>query len=220
MKSIAIDTATYQQLSEALSQIKGQWCDTGLSEDDQMMMGCLNYRPVNYNHHPLVTTRGPLVAMADREYNNGIYLLQKEGDTALLQVLRPNTKDKSPLITQVIEQLDNAFAQIDVSQLEIYDLTQVYAHVLANQVVKPLAKQFYPHEKTQQMKYVHLYFSRFLANVARYYAGDIALAEEAVNSEPYLVKTLLNTSKGKDTNHESIHQVTQEDQGNGGKRAK
>ena len=40
-----------------------------------------------------------------------------------------------------------------MSDLEVYDLTQVYAHLIANQIIKPIAKHIYPDNELKQEHY-------------------------------------------------------------------
>lgn len=144
---------------------------------------------------PLCTQEGPIVMMKNREYNNGLYIFRKDETTYYLQVVKPNTIDKSSLVTKVIHQIEDGIRRVSMEDLDAFDLTQIYAHVLVNQVVKTMAKQAFPESAKQQQNYINVYLPRFLANIARYYLADDALKEEAVNSEPYIVKVMIEQSQ-------------------------
>lgn len=144
---------------------------------------------------PLCTQEGPIVMMKNREYNNGLYIFRKDETTYYLQVVKPNTIDKSSLITKVIHQIEDGIRRVPMEDLDAFDLTQIYAHVIVNQIVKTMAKQAFPESAKQQQNYINVYLPRFLANIARYYLADNALKEEAVNSEPYIVKVMIAQSQ-------------------------
>lgn len=149
----------------------------------------------NDSNEPLCTQEGPIVMMKNREYNNGLYIFRKDETNYYLQVVKPNTIDKSSLITKVIHQIEDGIRRVSMEDLDAFDLTQIYAHVLVNQVVKTMAKQAFPESAKQQQNYINVYLPRFLANIARYYLADGALKEEAVNSEPYIVKVMIEQSQ-------------------------
>ncbi len=146
----------------------------------------------NIDGKRIQTERGMIVTAFDRTFNDGFYIFRNDNGAYLLEVLKPNTIDKSELITTIIQTADNLLSQVNVSDLEIYDLTQVYAHLLVNQVVKPMAQHIYPDNPVKQEQFVRIYLPRFMANAARYYMGDSTLVEEAVNAEPHVVRVALD----------------------------
>ena len=153
----------------------------------------LGYQFVTYSDGKRIQTeRGMIVTAFDRTFNDGFYIFRNDNGAYLLEVLKPNTIDKSELITTIIQTADNLLSQVNVSDLEIYDLTQVYAHLLVNQVVKPMAQHIYPDNPVKQEQFVRIYLPRFMANAARYYMGDSTLVEEAVNAEPHVVRVALD----------------------------
>ena len=153
----------------------------------------LGYQFVTHsNGKRIQTERGIIVTAFDRTFNDGFYIFRNDNGAYLLEVLEPNTIDKSELITTIIQTADNLLSQVNVSDLEIYDLTQVYAHLLVNQVVKPMAQHIYPDNPVKQEQFVRIYLPRFMANAARYYMGDSTLVEEAVNAEPHVVRVALD----------------------------
>jgi len=153
----------------------------------------LGYQFVTHSDGKRIQTeRGIIVTAFDRTFNDGFYIFRNDNGAYLLEVLKPNTIDKSELITTIIQTADNLLSQVNVSDLEIYDLTQVYAHLLVNQVVKPMAQHIYPDNPVKQEQFVRIYLPRFMANAARYYMGDSTLVEEAVNAEPHVVRVALD----------------------------
>jgi len=153
----------------------------------------LGYQFVTHSDGKRIQTeRGIIVTAFDRTFNDGFYIFRNDNGAYLLEVLKPNTIDKSELITTIIQTADNLLSQVNVSDLEIYDLTQVYAHLLVNQVVKPMAQHIYPDNPVKQEQFVRIYLPRFMANAARYYMGDSILVEEAVNIETHVVRVALD----------------------------
>ena len=155
----------------------------------------LGYQFVSHeNGKRIQTERGMVVSAFDRTFNDGFYIFRNDNGAYLLEILKPNTVDKSELITTIIQTADNLLSQVNVSDLEIYDLTQVYAHLLVNQVVKPMANHIYPDNPVKQEQFIRIYLPRFMANAARYYMGDSTLIEEAVNAEPHVVRVAIEGS--------------------------
>ena len=187
-----ITTETYEQLIQNLDDLKIKLSDAEPSKQELNVLYSFGYLPVMYNNL-LNTERGSLVTM-DTPHNNGIYILRHEKNVYMLEVVKPNTINKSNLITQTIQTMDNLLNQVDVVDLEVYNLTQVYSHVVTNQVVKPLAKYMFPEDELKHKQFIHIYLPRLLANMARYYMGDEKLMEESVNSEPHLVKLMIDGS--------------------------
>ena len=144
----------------------------------------------------MATSRGPVIMMLDPQYNNGIYILRNEDNAYLLEVIKANDIDKSNLITQITQTMDNLLSQVNVGDLEIYDLTQVYAHLVVNQVIEPLSKHLFPDNELKQKHFIDLYLPRFMANATRYYIGDSSLTEEAVNCEPHAAKLMIEGGNG------------------------
>lgn len=186
---IKISKETYETLEKNLKELEIKLVDVELTEHERGVITSFGYAEVEYDKI-LNTERGPLV-MIDTVHNDGIYILRHEDNVYMLEVVKPNTIDKSTLINKTIQAMDNLLNQVDVVDLEVYDLTRVYSHVLTNQVIKPLAKHMFPTDELKQHKFINVYLPRFLANMARYYMGDEQLMEEAVNSEPHLVKLMI-----------------------------
>ena len=149
-----ITTETYEQLIQNLDDLKIKLSDAEPSKQELNVLYSFGYLPVMYNNL-LNTERGPLVTM-DTPHNNGIYILRHEKNVYMLEVVKPNTINKSNLITQTIQTMDNLLNQVDVVDLEVYNLTQVYSHVVTNQVVKPLAKYMFPEDELKQKQFIHI----------------------------------------------------------------
>lgn len=186
-----LEQQTYDKLTQVLNEISYNLVDEH-DEEIIIMIDSLGYATVVYESKTLMTEKGPVVMTQDTTFNNGIYILRNDNGAYLLEVLIPNNIDKSTLVTKTTQIMNHQLSQVDVSDLEIYDLTQAYAHVVVSQVVKPLAKHIYPDHEENQQKFINIYLPRFLANMARYYMGDDKLMEEAVNSEPHIVKIMIS----------------------------
>ena len=186
-----LEQQTYEKLIQVLSEVSYELVDE-YNEETTMMVDSLGYALVAYDDKTLLSEKGPLVMAHDITFNNGIYILRNDNGAYLLEVLIPNNIDKSTLITQVTKTMDHQLSQVNVSDLEIYDLTQVYVHLIVSQVVRPLAKHIFPYSEEGQQTFINIYLPRFLANMARYYMGDAKLMEEAVNSEPHIVKIMIS----------------------------
>lgn len=153
----------------------------------------LGYEALEYGTTYEDGSRGLLVKMKDDTYNNGVYMLHltNEGEY-VLEVVVPNTADKDELIQKLVHQMSTHFDTMDIADLGVFDLVEIYGYVIANTVVKRVAQGLYPNDKEKRKKFVMLYMPRFLANVALFHSGDEGMKEEAVNSEPYVLKMMLD----------------------------
>lgn len=203
-----ISKETYEILEKNLGDLKVKLIDTPPTEQELNVIYSFGYQPVEYKTL-LNTERGPLVVMGTN-HNDGIYILRREGNVYMLEVVRTNTIDKSTLITQTIQSMDNLLNNVSVVDLDVYDLTQIYSHVLTNQVIKPLARHMFPENELKQQRFVHIYLPRFLANMARYYMGDEKLMEESVNSDPHLVKMMIDNSPETDQNEHVDDEISED----------
>ena len=107
-------------------------------------------------------------------------------------MLIPNTADKKDLITKTVANLENYIETLDTADLDVYDTIRVFSHVVANTTVKQLAKALFPDNELKQFHFVDIYYPRFLSNMARYHLGDKDLREETVNTEPFVVKLMID----------------------------
>lgn len=125
-------------------------------------------------------------------YNNGVYFYKEVNGAYVLEVLIPNTADKKDLITKTVANLENYIETLDTADLDVYDTIRVFSHVVANTTVKQLAKALFPDNELKQFHFVDIYYPRFLSNMARYHLGDKDLREETVNTEPFVVKLMID----------------------------
>lgn len=165
------------------------------------MARSMAYEPSNYGAIYSDGTQGILVKLPEEKntYNNGVYMLHLAKDTAtpdaysyILEVIVPNSNDRSGLIRKTIGDITMMIENLDTSDLDVYDFANIYGTVIANTVVKHLARSLYPDQKDKQIVFTNLYLSRFLAHTAHIYAGSEQLKEETVNSDPYLFKLAID----------------------------
>lgn len=164
------------------------------------MVPSLGYVCLGYGTTYKDGTKGVLMALSpdDNKYNNGVYMLHKmSGGEIVMEVIKPNTNDKGSLITHVIDSITNHIDGLDTSDMGVYDFTEAFGFVIANSVVKPLAKSLFPNDMSKQERFTLLYLPRFLANVAYVYSGDKNIREEGVNSEPYVLKMMIDNETKK-----------------------
>lgn len=151
-------------------------------------------------------TKGVLMHLPENanKYNNGVYMLHKlAGGEIVMEVIVPNDRDKGALVQKFVDQISNHIDGLDTFDLTVFDYTEIFGLVLANSVVKPLAKTLFPDDKLKQAKFADLYMPRFLSNMAHMYVGDGKLFEEGVNSEPYVVKIMIDNATNEHSNEKS-----------------
>lgn len=151
-------------------------------------------------------TKGVLMHLPENanKYNNGVYMLHKlAGGEIVMEVIVPNDRDKGALVQKFVDQISNHIDGLDTFDLTVFDYTEIFGLVLANSVVKPLAKTLFPDDKLKQAKFADLYMPRFLSNMAHMYVGDGKLFEEGVNSEPYVVKIMIDNATNEHVNEKS-----------------
>lgn len=144
--------------------------------------------------HPYGTEDSVVVQLRQdlNAYNNGVYFYKEVNGAYVLEVLIPNTADKKDLITKTVANLENYIETLDTADLDVYDTIRVFSHVVANTTVKQLAKALFPDNELKQFHFVDIYYPRFLSNMARYHLGDKDLREETVNTEPFVVKLMID----------------------------
>lgn len=155
----------------------------------------IGYAPYPYGTTYQDGTHGVLMRLPDNDnkYNNGVYMLHKlKGGEIVMEVIVPNTRDKGNLIQTLTDSITNHVDGLDTFNLNVYDYVDIWGLVIANTVVKPLAKTLFPADAVKREKFTDLYMPRMLANIARLYAGDSKLFEEGINSEPYVVKMMID----------------------------
>lgn len=155
------------------------------------------------------------------KYNNGIYILRKldvnvndKNETGLvLEVVVPNTKSKGTLITNLTNQISTFLDGLDTSDLTTYDYAEIVGYVVNNWVTKPLAKVLFPDDPLKQERFLMLYPARFLAHSAMINAGRDGIYEEAVNSQPFVLKQMIDN----ETDHKTDTQTKKENEKLGNK---
>lgn len=140
-------------------------------------------------------TKGVLMSLPEdkNEYNNGVYILRElpKGEI-VMEVIVPNSKDKGDLILKSVDTLTTSYLGMNVEDLQLFDMIEIWGHVIAETTLKPLAKSLFPNDETKRERFVLLYMPRLLSNAAHMFVGDDTLMEEAVNSEPYVVKMMID----------------------------
>lgn len=166
----------------------------------------MGYEPIGYANTYDDGSKGILIQMPEghNKYNNGVYMFHLTADGQyLLEVVVPNSADKGNLIRHLVGEITTFVENLDTSDLDTYDFAEVYGFVIANTVVKHLARAMFPEDKDQQHHFTMIYLSRFLAHVAQIHAGDENIREEAVNSDPYLFKMAILGIAEEDLNLEA-----------------
>lgn len=167
------------------------------------MAPSLGYESMGYGTTYKDGTTGLLIRFPEprNKYNNGVYMLHKlEKGEIVLEVIEPNTKDKGNMIMHLVDDISNHIDGMDMFDMQVFDYTEMYGYVIANTVIKPLAKTLFPNDKVKQEHFTMLYLPRFLANVAYQYTGSDNIYEEGVNSEPYVLKMMIDQETDKSKN--------------------
>ena len=145
-------------------------------------------------------TKGVLMSLPEdkNKYNNGVYILRElpKGEI-VMEVVIPNSKDKGDLILKSVDTLTTAYLGMNVEDLQLFDMIEIWGHVIAETTLKPLAKSLFPNDEAKRERFVLLYMPRLLSNAAHMFIGDDTLMEEAVNSEPYVVKMMIDQETDK-----------------------
>lgn len=159
-------------------------------------------------------TKGVLMALPEdkNQYNNGVYILREmtKGEI-VMEVIVPNTKDKGNLIMKSVDIIETAVSEMNSEDLQLFDMIEIWGHVIANTTLKPLAKALFPNDEKKRERFVLLYMPRLLSNTAHMFVGDDQLMEEAVNSEPYVLKMMIDQK----TDNESGNETKTESEVNG-----
>ena len=140
-------------------------------------------------------TKGVLMALPvdKNKYNNGVYILRElsKGEI-VMEVVVPNTNDKGDLILKSVDTLKTAYLGMNTEDLQLFDMIEIWGHVIAETTLKPLAKSLFPNDEAKRERFVLLYMPRLLSNAAHMFIGNDELMEEAVNSEPYVLKMMID----------------------------
>lgn len=208
------------QLEDLKPEIRKNAKELGLklivlnSPEIENMAKKMAYEPMNIGTIYNDGTQGLLVQLSEKhnKYNNGVYMLHFTSEQQyVLEVIVPNNRSKDDLIRKITDQISIFVENLDTGDLDVYDFAEVYGFVIANTVVKHLAKSLYPDDKAKQHQFNMLYTSRFLAQVAQIHAGSKEIQEEAVNSDPYMFKMLIDGVSMSDLIPETEAKETQDD---------
>lgn len=154
-------------------------------------------------------TKGVLMALPTdkNKYNNGVYILRElsKGEI-VMEVVVPNTNDKGDLILKSVNTLKTAYLGMNTEDLQLFDIIEIWGHVIAETTLKPLAKSLFPNDEAKRERFVLLYMPRLLSNAAHMFVGTEELMEEAVNSEPYVLKMMIDQQ----TDIKSTDETTQD----------
>lgn len=170
------------------------------------------YQPLGYGADYEDGVQGELMTLPNdkNKYNNGVYMLieQKDGAT-VMQTIVPNTKDKGDMIQKAVDSITTHVTGMNMDDFELFDYIEMWGYVIAETTLKPLAKTLYPEtkndsaeeralKKAKRERFVLLAMPRALVNMAHYYTGDEAMVEEErVNSEPYVIKMMIDQETNK-----------------------
>lgn len=160
-------------------------------------------------------TQGVLMTLPEgrNKYNNGVYMLRElENGAIVMETIVPNDRDKGALIQNKVADITNFITGMDNSDLEVFDYAEIMGFVVANAIIKPLAESLFPTDIVKRTRFVNLYHSRFLANTALIYSGSENTLEEGVNSEPYVVKMMIDKATG--NKGEALERVVAENEEN------
>lgn len=138
---------------------------------------------------------GLLITLSEErdKYNNGVYFLVLDTNGSyLLEVVIANTKDKYELTNYVVNEMISKYEGLNTEDLNVYDLVEIYSELIEKTVIHKLAKRLYPENSGKRKLFMNTYMARFLANVGIYHAGSQVLMEEQVNSEPSILKMILD----------------------------
>lgn len=188
--------------NEIISNLEqlGYELDTVTSGELHDMAPRIGYESLGYGKTFDDGTKSLLVQApaGQNTYNNGVYLLRKEPEGQIvLEIIVPNTTNKGALIQRLVDDVTNHIDGLNTEDLTVFDYTEAFGFILANTVAKPLAKSLFPQDKSKQERFVLLYLPRLLANIAYQYSGTPNTYEEGVNSEPYVLKMMID--QGTDT---------------------
>lgn len=155
---------------------------------------------------------GELITLPEgqNKYNNGVYLFIRQDDGAtVMQTIVPNTQDKGDMIQKAVDSITTHIKGMDMEDFQLFDYVEMWGYVIAETTLKPLAKSLYPDDKqdtpeekalkkSKREQFVFLSMPRVLVNTAHYYVGDEQMAEEErVNSEPYVIKMMIDQETDK-----------------------
>lgn len=160
--------------------------------DKAIQYGYKAIEPYTVKEHDNVI--GLLVKYHDQNTDNGTYYLEIQKDnTVQLRVDSPNTIANFEKTQKIINEIKLALDKTDIKKLNTYDFVTLYATLIQDTVIVPLAQQLYPEDLKKQYIYKEQYMNVFLNDVLNYHLAEDSeqINEITINSKPYWFKQLI-----------------------------
>lgn len=160
--------------------------------DKAIQYGYKAIEPYTVKEHDNVI--GLLVKYHDQNTDNGTYYLEIQNDnTVQLRVDSPNTIANFEKTQKIIDEIKLALDKTDIKKLKTYDFVTLYATLIQDTVILPLAQQLYPEDLKKQYIYKEQYMNVFLNDVLNYHLAEDSeqINEITINGKPYWFKQLI-----------------------------
>lgn len=160
--------------------------------DKAIQYGYKAIEPYSVKEHDNVI--GLLVKYHDQNTDNGTYYLEIQKDnTVQLRVDSPNTIANFEKTQKIIDEIKLALDKTDIKKLNTYDFVTLYATLIHDTVILPLAQQLYPEDLKKQHIYKEQYMNVFLNDVLNYHLAEDSeqINEITINGKPYWFKQLI-----------------------------
>lgn len=160
--------------------------------DKAIQYGYKAIEPYTVKEHDNVI--GLLVKYHDQNTDNGTYYLEIQKDnTVQLRVDSPNTIANFEKTQNIIDEIKLALDKTDIKKLNTYDFVTLYATLIHDTVILPLAQQLYPENLKKQHIYKEQYMNVFLNDVLNYHLAEDSkqINEITINGKPYWFKQLI-----------------------------
>lgn len=160
--------------------------------DKTIQYGYKAIEPYTVKEHDNVI--GLLVKYHDQNTDNGTYYLEIQKDnTVQLRVETPNTIANFEKTQNIIDEIKLALDKTDIKKLNTYDFVTLYATLIHDTVILPLAQQLYPEDLKKQHIYKEQYMNVFLNDVLNYHLAENSeqINEITINGKPYWFKQLI-----------------------------
>lgn len=160
--------------------------------DKAIQYGYKAIEPYTVKEHDNVI--GLLVKYHDQNTDNGTYYLEIQKDnTVQLRVDSPNTIANFEKTQNIINEIKLALDKTDIKKLNTYDFVTLYATLIQDTVILPLAQQLYPEDLKKQYIYKEQYMNVFLNDVLNYHLAEDSeqINEITINGKPYWFKQLI-----------------------------
>ena len=160
--------------------------------DKAIQYGYKAIEPYTVKDHDNVI--GLLVKYHDQNTDNGTYYLEIQKDnTVQLRIETPNTIANFEKTQNIIDEIKLALDKTDIKKLNTYDFVTLYATLIHDTVILPLAQQLYPEDLKKQHIYKEQYMNVFLNDVLNYHLAEDSkqINEITINGKPYWFKQLI-----------------------------